>query len=143
MPSSAVAGTPATIGNIISARAVSRFWAVRLRFLVSIPIRAARRCRQGILTLTGDNTGGGTTTVDAGAALHIGTGGTSGSLAGNIVNNGALVVNRSNALDLANVISGTGSLTKSGAGTLTLSGAKHLYGRHDGDGWYACGGERQ
>ncbi|WP_439644248.1 autotransporter-associated beta strand repeat-containing protein [Brucella canis] len=77
----------------------------------------------GILTLTGDNTGGGTTTVDAGAVLQIGTGGTSGNLAGDIANNGALVVNRSDALNLANAISGAGSLMKSGAGTLTLSGA--------------------
>ncbi|WP_050580567.1 autotransporter-associated beta strand repeat-containing protein [Brucella abortus] len=82
----------------------------------------------GILTLTGDNTGGGTTTVDAGAVLQIGTGGTSGNLAGDIANNGALVVNRSDALNLANAISGAGSLMKSGAGTLTLSGANSYTG---------------
>ncbi|UWF68753.1 autotransporter outer membrane beta-barrel domain-containing protein [Brucella sp. 1315] len=82
----------------------------------------------GTLTLTGDNTGGGTTTVDAGAGLQIGTGGTSGNLAGDIANNGALVVDRSDALDLAGAISGTGSLTKSGAGTLTLSGANSYTG---------------
>ncbi|WP_247642530.1 autotransporter-associated beta strand repeat-containing protein [Brucella abortus] len=82
----------------------------------------------GILTLTGDNTGGGTTTVDAGAVLQIGTGGTSGNLAGGIANNGALVVNRSDALNLANAISGAGSLMKSGAGTLTLSGANSYTG---------------
>ncbi len=82
----------------------------------------------GILTLTGDNTGSGTTTVDAGAVLQIGTGGTSGNLAGDIANNGALVVNRSDALNLANAISGAGSLMKSGAGTLTLSGANSYTG---------------
>ncbi|ENR46757.1 beta strand repeat-containing protein [Brucella abortus] len=82
----------------------------------------------GILTLANDNTGGGTTTVDVGAGLQIGTGGVSGSLAGDIVNNGTLVVDRSNAFDLANVISGTGSLTKNGAGTLTLSGVNSYTG---------------
>ncbi|WP_409063217.1 beta strand repeat-containing protein [Brucella sp. 2594] len=82
----------------------------------------------GTLVVANDNTGGGTTTVDAGAGLQIGTGGTSGSLTGNIVNNGALVVNRSDALNLAGAISGTGSLTKSGVGTLTLSGANSYTG---------------
>ncbi|WP_316361928.1 autotransporter outer membrane beta-barrel domain-containing protein [Brucella abortus] len=82
----------------------------------------------GTLVVANDNTGGGTTTVDAGAGLQIGTGGTSGSLAGDIANNGALVVNRSDALNLAGAISGTGSLTKNGAGTLTLSGANSYTG---------------
>ncbi|SPU68439.1 outer membrane autotransporter [Brucella neotomae] len=82
----------------------------------------------GTLVVANDNTGGGTTTVDVGAGLQIGTGGVSGSLAGDIVNNGTLVVDRSNAFDLANVISGTGSLTKNGAGTLTLSGANSYTG---------------
>ncbi len=82
----------------------------------------------GTLVVANDNTGGGTTTVDAGAVLQIGTGGTSGNLAGDIANNGALVVNRSDALNLANAISGAGSLMKSGAGTLTLSGANSYTG---------------
>ncbi|EPF89444.1 hypothetical protein L263_02242, partial [Brucella abortus 90-0962] len=82
----------------------------------------------GTLVVANDNTGGGTTTVDVGAGLQIGTGGVSGSLAGDIVNNGTLVVDRSNAFDLANVISGTGSLTKNGAGTLTLSGVNSYTG---------------
>ncbi|ERS16450.1 autotransporter outer membrane beta-barrel domain-containing protein, partial [Brucella abortus] len=82
----------------------------------------------GTLVVANDNTGGGTTTVDVGAGLQIGTGGVSGSLAGDIVNNGTLVVNRSDALNLANAISGAGSLMKSGAGTLTLSGANSYTG---------------
>ena len=53
--------------------------------------------------------------------MQIGSGGTTGSVTGDIVDNAALVFNRSNALTYAGVISGTGSLTKSGAGTLTLT----------------------
>jgi autotransporter-associated beta strand protein len=42
---------------------------------------------------------------------------------GGVSNSGALQVNRSDNLTLANDVSGTGALTKSGANTLTLSGA--------------------
>ena len=45
----------------------------------------------GTLTLTGDNTYTGGTTISAGT-LSLGNGGTTGSVAGNIVDNGALVV---------------------------------------------------
>uniref|UniRef100_UPI0035D418C0 autotransporter outer membrane beta-barrel domain-containing protein n=1 Tax=Brucella ceti TaxID=120577 RepID=UPI0035D418C0 len=82
----------------------------------------------GTLVVANDNTGGGTTTVDAGAGLQIGTGGTSGSLAGDIANDGTLVVDRSDAIGLSGAISGAGGLTKNGAGTLTLSGANSYTG---------------
>jgi autotransporter-associated beta strand protein len=51
----------------------------------------------------------------------VGDGGTTGSIAGNVVNNGALTFSRSDATSFTGVISGSGSLTKAGAGTLTLS----------------------
>ena len=65
----------------------------------------------GTLTLTGANTYTGGTTISAGT-LQLGNGGTTGSVAGNIVDNGALVFNRSDALTYGGVISGTGTLTK-------------------------------
>ncbi|WP_346910100.1 autotransporter-associated beta strand repeat-containing protein [uncultured Roseibium sp.] len=81
----------------------------------------------GTLTLTGDNTFSGGTTISAGT-LQIGDGGTTGSLTGDIVNNGALAFNRSDAMTFEGDISGTGSVTKTGAGTLTLTGANTFAG---------------
>ena len=54
----------------------------------------------GTTTLTGNNTNSGVTTISAGT-LQLGDGGTTGSLgAGNITNNAALVINRSDALTI-------------------------------------------
>lgn len=81
----------------------------------------------GTLTLAGNNLYTGTTVVAAGT-LQIGNGGTSGSIAGNINNNGTLIVNRSNDLVLNGSITGTGSLSKIGAGRLTLNGVSSFSG---------------
>ena len=68
----------------------------------------------GTTTLTGANTYSGTTTISAGT-LQVGNGGTSGRLGtGNVVNNAALVINRSDAVTRRAVISGTGTLTQVG-----------------------------
>ncbi|MES2695328.1 MAG: autotransporter-associated beta strand repeat-containing protein [Verrucomicrobiota bacterium] len=76
----------------------------------------------GTTTLIGTNGLTGTTTISAGT-LQIGNGGTTGSLStGALTNNGALIFNRSDSINVASAMSGTGSLTKLGAGTLTLSG---------------------
>ncbi|WP_375196824.1 autotransporter-associated beta strand repeat-containing protein [Sphingobium sp.] len=82
----------------------------------------------GTLTLTGDHAYSAGTTISAGT-LSVGNGGTSGTLAGNVVNNGALLFNRSDASSFAGNISGTGTLTKLGGGALTLTGdATHMGG---------------
>ncbi len=81
----------------------------------------------GTLTLSGTNTYSGGTTI-SGGTLQIGNGGTTGSIVGDITNNGSLVFNRSDASTFTDIISGTGSLTKQGTGTLTLSGSNTYSG---------------
>jgi filamentous hemagglutinin family protein len=82
----------------------------------------------GTLTLTGTNSYSGVTTISAGT-LQVGDGGTTGTLgSGAVTNHEALTINRSDGLLMANVISGSGSLTKLGAGTLILSGASSYTG---------------
>ncbi len=82
----------------------------------------------GVLTFTGANTYLGTTTISAGG-LRIGDGGTSGSLgAGNVVNNGSLIFDRSDSVIVTNIISGTGSVLQQGTGTTTLSGVNTYSG---------------
>ena len=75
----------------------------------------------GTLSLTGVNTFTGTATIRAGT-LSIGDGGSTGSLAAPVVDDGVLAFNSSAAATYAGSVTGTGSLLKLGTGTLTLSG---------------------
>jgi fibronectin-binding autotransporter adhesin len=75
----------------------------------------------GTLILAGNNTYGGATTIEAGK-LQIGNGGTAGSIAGNVANNGTLAFNRSDDITFDGDISGSGALENSGAGTVILTG---------------------
>jgi len=80
------------------------------------------------LTITGNNTFTGATTINAGA-VEVGTGGTSGNLAGPIVNNGSLNFNRTDAFAVGGAISGTSGFTMNGTGSLILSGANSYAGQ--------------
>ena len=76
----------------------------------------------GSLAITSDQIFTGVTTINAGT-VTLGNGGTSGSLSGNIINNGTLAFARSDsALNLAGSISGTGGINTGTTGTVTLSG---------------------
>jgi len=79
----------------------------------------------GDLVLAGNNTFSGTTTV-AGGWVRLGAGGDVGSVAGPIAvvaADTAVVIDRSDDLTLANVISGSGGFFKEGGNTVTLTGA--------------------
>src|SRR3979409_2705695 len=73
------------------------------------------------LTLTGNNTYAGGTIIDAGT-LRVGDGGTTGSIQGNVANNGLLAFDRSDTLTYSGTVSGSGGLAKFSAGTLILTG---------------------
>lgn len=81
---------------------------------------------RGVLRVDGTLTS--PVTVQAGTQLQVGTGGASGTVAGNIVDNGAVVFRRSDNLAYAGVISGSGTLTQQGPGVLALSGANTYAG---------------
>jgi len=73
-----------------------------------------------ILRLTGDHTYSGGTQVLAGV-LQLGDGGSTGSVAGDVVDNTWLVFDRSDVLAFDGHISGTGSVLQQGAGTVVFS----------------------
>ena len=81
----------------------------------------------GVMNLTGTNSTTGVLTVGAGT-VRIGDGTTNGSIAStSIVDNGALIYNRSDSVTVSAPITGSGSLTHAGSGTLILTGT-NTYG---------------
>ncbi|UAK24025.1 beta strand repeat-containing protein [Sphingomonas nostoxanthinifaciens] len=82
--------------------------------------------------LTG--TQGGNFTTRSGGTLQIGTGGTAGTFAGNLTDNGTLLLNRSDDYALVGAVGGSGLITKLGAGTVTFAGAYTFTGTTDIEG---------
>ncbi len=81
----------------------------------------------GALTLSGANTYSGGTTI-TGGSLQLGNGGASGSIVGNVTNNGTFAINRSNTFTFGGVISGSGAFQQNGAGTTILTAANTYTG---------------
>ena len=75
----------------------------------------------GTLALTGNNVYTGGTTINAGT-LQIGNGGTTGSIVGNVTDNGSLILNRSDNVTFNAIISGSGNLAQNGSGITILGG---------------------
>lgn len=89
----------------------------------------------GKLILSGANTWSLGSTINPGATLQLGNGGTNGSLStsGAILNDGTLIFDRSNALVQgvhfsAAPITGSGSVVQAGSGTTTLNAANTYTG---------------
>jgi autotransporter-associated beta strand protein len=74
----------------------------------------------GFTILTANNTYTGGTTITSGV-LSVGNGGTTGSILGDVLNNGELNFDRSDNVTFSGLITGNGSLYKFGAGVLTLT----------------------
>ncbi|HEY0333300.1 MAG TPA: autotransporter-associated beta strand repeat-containing protein, partial [Stenotrophomonas sp.] len=103
---------------------------------------ALRKAGSNALTLTGDSTYTGGTTI-AGGSLILGDGGTSGSLVGNVVDDGSLVFNRTGLSTFSGLISGTGSLGQTAAGITVLTGANSYAGATTVDaGWLYINGDQ-
>ena len=82
----------------------------------------------GKLLLTANNTLTGPIIMNQGV-LQLGNGGTTGEVAStSIILNDSLIVDRSNDLSVASIISGPGKLIKKSAGILTLTGANTYTG---------------
>ncbi|MPR64854.1 autotransporter domain-containing protein [Ochrobactrum intermedium] len=81
----------------------------------------------GSLIISGDASHRGGTTI-ANGFLQIGHGGTTGSIAGNIVNNGGLVFDRLNSYTYSGMVLGVGALIQAGAGTTVLTGENSYTG---------------
>ena len=81
----------------------------------------------GTLTVTGANTYTGGTIITAGT-LQLGDGGGIGSIVGDVIDNAALVFDRSDSVTFAGVINGTGNLSQAGSGTVILTGTSTYTG---------------
>jgi outer membrane autotransporter protein len=81
----------------------------------------------GKLILDGTNTYSGGTVIQSGT-LQLGDGGSTGSILGDVHNNGTLAFFRNDALNFSGAISGTGAVQQNGTGVLTLSGANTYSG---------------
>ncbi len=82
------------------------------KIIKGVALEAAGRT----LVLTEASTYPGGTSVVSGARRQLGTGGSTGSIAGDITDNGTLVYDHSDALSPTAVISGTGNVTYEGGG---------------------------
>ena len=82
----------------------------------------------GDYTFSGINSYTGGTIICSCGTLRLGDGGTTGSILGNVQNDGTLVFNRSDSYGFAGIISGTGALVQAGTGVTDLTGINSYSG---------------
>ncbi|WP_282183934.1 autotransporter-associated beta strand repeat-containing protein [Brucella pituitosa] len=84
----------------------------------------------GTLILDADNYYTSGTRIESGT-LQIGSGGTSGWITGDVINNGTLVFSRSDAFEFSGSISGSGGFQQKGEGAVVLTGDSSYTGATD------------
>jgi autotransporter-associated beta strand protein/T5SS/PEP-CTERM-associated repeat protein len=89
--------------------------------LVMSGVGSLTKTGSGQLTLTGAQIYTGNTVINAGT-LELGDGGKTGSIHGNVVNNGILAFNRSDSVTFSGVVSGVGGIHQIGSGKTDLTG---------------------
>jgi autotransporter-associated beta strand protein len=115
-------------GSIINSGAASTLFLKAANFSGAIS-GTLSLVAEGAVFLGGTNTYTGTTTIDSGDAVELGIGGTTGSIGGGaIVDGGTLLIERSNAITLANAISGGGVLRQIGTGVTSINTANTYTG---------------
>jgi autotransporter-associated beta strand protein len=82
----------------------------------------------GAVTLSGNNTYTGATTIESGGTLQLGDGGAAGSINGALGDSGELAIDHDNALTFTNAIGGDGSLEQLGTGVTTITTANNYTG---------------
>ncbi|RZL86639.1 MAG: autotransporter outer membrane beta-barrel domain-containing protein, partial [Variovorax sp.] len=83
----------------------------------------------GTTIFTADNASyTGRTTIGPAGTLQLGNGATTGSITGDVTDNGTLAVNRSDTFSFGGVISGSGAFQQIGTGTTILTGANTYTG---------------
>ena len=75
----------------------------------------------GTVIFSGNNTYTGGTDICSCTILQLGNGGNTGSVVGDILNDGTLIFNRANAYTFTGTITGTGDLIQAGNGTTILT----------------------
>jgi outer membrane autotransporter protein len=97
-------------------------------FTGSIDGAGALVLQGGTAVLAGASTYAGGTTIHGGGTLQLGNGGATGSIVGDVVDDGSLVFDRSDTVTFAGAISGSGRVVQAGSGTLVLTGANTYSG---------------
>jgi fibronectin-binding autotransporter adhesin len=83
----------------------------------------------GPLIVTGSESYTGGTTIEAGGIVQLGSGGAGGSITGNIIDGGVLIVDESGTVTVpGGSLSGSGGLVQEGVGTTILAGSESYSG---------------